>query len=200
MRTGSVSSSVEDELFARARAGDDAVWGELLNKCYPKVARAVRRRLTPPLRSVFDSTDFASDVIKSLVAKAGRFDFDSFDALVGFLVHAAQQKVVDEYRKACALKRGGGSPCATLDGDDPDGGPLAVASDDPTPSQEAVAGEVHEWLYAGQSEPNREVIELKEAGYTCNEIAEQTGWNLRKVQRFFKGLHESYVRASGRAH
>src|SRR5262249_5343246 len=159
----SVSSSVEDdELFARARAGDDAVWGELFHKCYPKVARAVRRRLTPPLRSVFDSTDFASDVMKSLVAKAERLDFDSFESLVAFLVQAARQKVVDEYRKASALKRGGGNPCGTLDAVGPDGGPLAVASDDPTPSQEAVAGEVHDWLLAGQSEPNREVIELKE--------------------------------------
>ena len=37
----------------------------------------------------------------------------------------------------------------------------------------------------------RRVIELKRVGYTNNEIADVCGWNIRRVQRFFKDLHES---------
>src|SRR3954468_17659368 len=86
-----------DELIARARAGDQAAWEELFRACYPKVVRVVRRKLDRPLRPLYDSTDFASDVWKSLAAKCDRFDFPSIDSLMAFLKQAAEQKVIDEY-------------------------------------------------------------------------------------------------------
>lgn len=188
----------DDALFARARAGDPAAWEELFRKCYPKVIRAVRRKLNPPMRSLFDSTDFASDVMKSLAANVERLEFTSFDALMSFLAKVAQQKVIDEYRKAHTLKRDV-ARCQPIHSGGDDGESLVVQSADPTASQVARATEVHEMLLSGQGAPGREVIELKEKGYTCNEIAEQTGWNLRKVQRFFKGLHDTYQKAAGAA-
>ena len=186
----------DDSLFHRARGGDEAAWEELFQKCYPKVVRVVRRKLNTPMRAVFDSTDFASDVMKSLAANAGRLDFPSFQSLMAFLAKVAEQKVVDEYRKAHTLKRDLDRTCA-LDTDGVEGGgPLAVASDDPTASQVALACEAHEQLLAGQSEPARAVIELKHQGYSPDEIADQTGWSIRKIQRFIKGLHDSYARAA----
>ena len=191
------SSFDDDALFARARSGDEAAWKELFQKCYPKVVRVVRRKLNTPLRSLFDSTDFASDVMKSLAANADRLDFASFGSLMAFLARVAEQKVVDEYRKAHTLKRdldrthSLGPDLEERDGDRS----LALPSLDPTASQVALADEVHERLLAGQSAPGRAVIEMKHQGYTCNEIAEQTGWNIRKVQRFFKGLQATYLKA-----
>lgn len=185
----------DDDLFTRARAGDESAWKELFQKCYPKVVRVVRRKLNTPMRSLFDSTDFASDVMKSLAANAGRLDFDSFQSLMAFLARVAEQKVVDEYRKAHTLKRDLDRTLSLYpDARDGDGS-LAVASLDPTASQLALADEAQERLLAGQSEPGRAVIEMKQQGYTCIEIAEQTGWNIRKVQRFFKGLQETYLKA-----
>src|SRR5260370_31446183 len=93
-----------DGLFARARAGDDSAWEELFHVCYPKVVRVVRRKLNRPMRSLYDSTDFASDVMKSLAANAGRLDFDSFGSLMSFLVRVAEQKVIDDYRRVHTLK------------------------------------------------------------------------------------------------
>jgi hypothetical protein len=56
-----------DGLFARAQAGDQAAWEELFRHCYPKLVRVVRRKLTSSaMRSLYDSTDFASDVIVSV--------------------------------------------------------------------------------------------------------------------------------------
>src|SRR5260370_38313806 len=95
------SASVDpDSLFARARAGDNSAWEELFRKCYPKVVRVVRRKLNPPMRSLFDSTDFASDVMKSLAAKADRLEFTSFQSLMAFLGQPAGEKGITENRKA----------------------------------------------------------------------------------------------------
>src|SRR3954465_13429199 len=94
------SSGPNDEgLFARARAGDQAAWEELFRTCYPKVIRVVRRKLDRPMRSLYDSTDFVSDVMKSLAANLDRLDFPSLGSLIAFLAQAAEQKVIDEYRR-----------------------------------------------------------------------------------------------------
>ena len=99
-----VSDHDPGDLFARARAGDQDAWKELFETCYPKVLRVVRRKLDRPMRSLYDSTDFASDVMKSLAAKFDKFDFPSLDSLHAYLVQAAKQKVIDEYRRRHTLK------------------------------------------------------------------------------------------------
>ena len=183
-----------DGLFARARSGDEAAWSELFEVCYPKVVRVVRRRLDRPMRTLFDSTDFASDVMKSLAANADRLDFPSMDSLLAFLAKAAEQKVIDQWRKVHTLKREIGRNCPLAGGPDGTGLEIGVASDDPTASQVAQADEVREQLLANQqTEPQRRAIVLKEEGFTTAEIAEDTGWHLRKVQRFFDNLGNIWV-------
>ena len=65
----------------------------------------VRRKLNRSMRSLYDSTDFASDVMKSLAANIGHLQFPSIDSLLAFLAHVAEQKVIDEYRRRHTLKR-----------------------------------------------------------------------------------------------
>jgi RNA polymerase sigma factor (sigma-70 family) len=187
-----------DGLFARAKGGDQAAWDELFQTCYPKVIRVVRRKLNRPLRSLYDSTDFASDVMKSLAANLDRLDFPSIESLIAFLAQVAEQKVIDEYRRRHTLKRDIDRD-RPIDGYDEAGaGGFGLASNEPTASQLAQAREVHEQLLAGQDESERSVIDLRRQGYSNAEIAEQTGWNIRKVQRFLKGLQESLQNAGGR--
>src|SRR4051794_36653384 len=181
-----------DELIARARAGDQAAWQELFDTCYPKVIRVVRRKLDRPMRSLYDSTDFVSDVMKSLAANLDRLDFPSLGSLIAFLAQAAEQKVIDEYRRRHTLKRDVTRERALVAANGTDIMPLALASADPTASQVAQASEVRERLLAGQGESERAVIELRRLGYTNNEIAERTGWNIRRVQRYLKDLHDSF--------
>jgi RNA polymerase sigma factor (sigma-70 family) len=179
------------ELLARARAGDQAAWDELFRACYPKVVRVVRRKLDRPLRSLYDSTDFASDVMKSLAANLDRLDFPSIQSLMAFLAQAAEQKVIDEYRRRHTLKRditrergiSRGAAAGEYD--------VALPSLEPTASQLAQARETRDQLLSGQDESERRIIELKQQGYTNAEIAAETGWNIRKVQRFLKDLRDS---------
>jgi RNA polymerase sigma-70 factor (ECF subfamily) len=184
-------------LLARARAGDQAAWEELFHTCYPKVVRVVRRKLDRPLRTLYDSTDFASDVMKSLAANFNRLDFPSIHSLMAFLAQAAEQKVIDEYRRRHTLKRDITRERGSVGDEGNDGRSVAVPSPDPTPSQWAQASEVRDRLLAGQDEHERKIIELKQLGYSNAEIAEQTGWNIRKVQRFFKDLHSSVCDTGG---
>src|SRR3954471_21235047 len=152
-----VSDRGPGNLFARARAGDQDAWKELFETCYPKVLRVVRRKLDRPMRSLYDSTDFASDVMKSLAAKFDKFDFPSLDSLHAYLVQSAKQKVIDEYRRRHTLKHDIGRERSVDWAADHDAMALAFASDDPSASQEAQASEVRERLLAGQDETERAI-------------------------------------------
>src|SRR4051794_15715860 len=141
-----------DELIARARAGDQAAWEELFHTCYPKVIRVVRRKLNRPMRSLYDSTDFVSDVMKSLAANLERLDFPSLGSLIAFLAQTAEQKVIVEYRRRHTLKRDITRERALVASDGTDMRPLALTSTGPTASQVAKASEVRERLLAGHQD------------------------------------------------
>ncbi len=160
-----------------AQQGDQEAWRALFDECYPKVLRVIRRKLDrqSPLRSLYDSADFANDVWKSLAAKSGRFDFPSIQALMSFLRQAAEQKLIDERRRFQTQKRDIDRErrLETMTvGDEP----YHLASGDPTPSQWAQEGETQQWLLANCSPEERRVIELRKQNYTNEEIAAQTGW------------------------
>lgn len=180
-----------DNLFARARAGDQGAWEELVTACYSKVRRVVGRKLDRRMRSLFDSTDFANDVFKSLVAKSDRFDFPSIEALNAYLVQAAEQKVIDEYRRQHRRKRDL-SQQARLSELDGAGPRFEIAGHDPTPSQFVQAEETREQLFSGQPEATRQILEMKAQDYTNEEAAEHTGLHLRKVQRLVKQVGDSW--------
>jgi RNA polymerase sigma factor (sigma-70 family) len=179
-----------------AHRGDQAAWETLFKECYPKVRRVVRRKLNRAMRSLYDSTDFASDVMKSLAANFDQLQFPSIDSLLAFLAHVAEQKVIDEYRRRHTLKRDITRERPILAGE-ADSGPVQLPSDDPTPSQLAQANEAHEQLLSRADEMGRTIIELKHQGYKNVEIADRTGWNIRKVQRYLENLRDSLNDSGG---
>ncbi len=176
----------EGDLLDRARQGDQDAWQILFDECYPKIVRVVRRRLSRPMRKIYDSTDIANEVMKSLAAKFHHFDFSSIGGLRAYLIHAAEQKVVDGYRRGHAQKRDLGRDRPLAAGD-PSGG-WDLADDSPTASQLAVASEEQELLLEGQTGPSRTVLELKLQGMSNSEVARETGWHLRKIERFLEKL------------
>jgi RNA polymerase sigma factor (sigma-70 family) len=173
-----------------AQKGNQTAWETLFRECYPKVRRVVRRKLSRSMRSLYDSTDFASDAMERLAANFDQLAFPSINSLIAFLAQVAEQKVIDEYRRQHTLKRDVARDRPISSRTD-DAEPLQVASDGPTASQVAQANEVHERLLARPDETERTIIRLKRQGHTTSDIAEQTGWNIRKVQRFLKDLLDS---------
>jgi DNA-directed RNA polymerase specialized sigma24 family protein len=108
----------------------------------------------------------------------------------------AEQKVIDEYRKRRTLKRDMTRE-RRMTSSDPDSGPVQLPSAEPSASQLAQANEVHERLLNRKDQTERSIIALKEQNYSTAEIADQTGWNIRKVQRFLKDLHDSLEEPGG---
>jgi RNA polymerase sigma-70 factor (ECF subfamily) len=191
-RTDAGTSHEADSLFARAQGGDRAAWDALIELSYERIRRVVSRRLDPPMRSLYDSTDFANDVFKSLVAKSDRFDFATYNDLVSHLAKAAKQKVIDEYRKQHAQKRDirVTAQFDALRGPDGDGfEPVAL---DPSPSQVAQARDVEDQLFAGQNAEEVEAIKMKAVGFSNEQIAKHLHQHPRKIQRFFKRVHDSF--------
>ena len=150
--------------------------------------RVVRRKLNRSMRSLYDSTDFANDAMERLAANIDLLQFPTFGSLIAFLAQVAEQKVIDEYRRQHTLKHDVSRerPLSANDA-----GPIQVQSHDPSASQLAQANECHERLLARDDEIERVIIELRQQGYTTAHIAEKTGWNVRKVQRFLKELLDS---------
>jgi RNA polymerase sigma factor (sigma-70 family) len=183
-------------VLEEAQNGNQMAWEALFKECYPKVRRVVRRKLNRSMRSLYDSTDFASDVMGNLVANLDRLKFPSVDSLLGFLAHVAEQKVIDEHRRQHTLKRNVGRD-QPLSASDPDRDPIQLPSGGPTASQVAQAHEVEEQLLARPDKTERTIIELKQHGFSNSDIAEQTGWNVRKVQRFLEKLRGSMNESGG---
>ncbi|WP_435007905.1 RNA polymerase sigma factor [Tundrisphaera lichenicola] len=189
MVASSPSAGTSNDLIERARQGDQHAWQALFEDCYPKVVRVISRRMSRPMRKFADSTDIANEVMKSLAAKFNHFDFSSVAGLRAFLIHAAEQKVVDGHRWGHAQKR-------DFSRDRPlEGGAYAngweLADDSPTASQVAVATEEEENLLEAQSGERRRILELKRDGLTNSEVARETGWKLRRVERFLEKLRGS---------
>jgi RNA polymerase sigma factor (sigma-70 family) len=172
-------------LFDRAREGDQEAWEILFNECYPKIVRVIGRQLSRRMRKIYDSTDIANEVMKSLAAKFNDFEFSSINGLQAFLIKAAEQKLIDGYRRDHAQKRDLRRDRAFETGELENWEP---ADSSPTASQLAVASEEKTILLDAQSQKNRHVLELKLQGHSNSEVAKTTGWHIRKIERFLQTL------------
>jgi RNA polymerase sigma factor (sigma-70 family) len=186
-------SEIEDDLVLAlrdAQQGDESAWKAVFEECYPKVRRVVRRRLDRSMRALYDSTDFANDAMEDLAANFKQLEFPSVNSLIAFLANVAEKKVIDEYRRQHTLKRDVTRE-RPMFATGPDGGAVQLPSDSPTASQFAQANEVYDRLLERKDETERTIITLRQQGYSNSDIAEQTGWNIRRVQRFLEDLLDS---------
>src|SRR5262249_25287713 len=192
-RNDSSSDSMNHEFamtMREARLGDQAAWGILFKECYPKLLRVVDRWLDRSLRPRYDSADFASEAMKTLVARFDPLRFHSIDSLMGFLVRVAKQHVIDAYRRVYSIKRHIGRERRLFDRG-ADSGTRELCSNDPTPDQLAEAGELREQLQSLVDGEARAAVLLRQQGYPTSAIARRMGWGVRKVQRVFEGLRDS---------
>src|SRR5262245_27253345 len=82
-------------LMTRARDGSQQAARELFERYGQRLLDAIRRRLRHPLRTRFDSADFAQDVWASFFTGALERHFDNADELLAYLARMAKNKVCD---------------------------------------------------------------------------------------------------------
>jgi RNA polymerase sigma factor (sigma-70 family) len=173
--------------LARIRAGDEEAARELLTRYEPKVRLVVRRQLPRILRSRFDSLDFLQSVWRSFFRRmqAGPDDFEDPRHLVAFLARAAQNKVIDEYRRACSRKQ-------DVHLEEPlwaEGSrPRELVAETDSPSEVAEAREAFSRLRDLLPEDRRAILELKVQGLSSQEIGVRLGLSERTVRRVLEDL------------
>lgn len=166
-----------EELIRQFHAGDSAATARLFGM-YNRILRAaVRRRLPPSLRDLFESRDFSQDVWTALCETRDRANrFDDSSQFRSYLVEIAVNKVIDAHRRIRTVRRGGGTREAL--------GP--VPGREPTPSQHAIVGERWESLSKMLPPAHVEIVERLKEGFTVQEVAEMLGVSCRTVGRVVK--------------
>jgi RNA polymerase sigma-70 factor (ECF subfamily) len=190
-----------NRLMDRARAGDEAAFAALIAAFEADVRMMVRVRLPQALRGQFDSMDFVQAVWQSVLAdrQALGAGFSSAGHFRGYLAGVARNKVWEEYRKRTQTRKydlGREEPLYVRRGGRER--PREVPSHDPTPSQEAQAGDRLDQLVAGRSAREAEVVELRRQGLTFAEVAERTGLHERAVRRIIEDVRARLDREEGR--
>ncbi|MEZ6132532.1 MAG: sigma-70 family RNA polymerase sigma factor [Planctomycetaceae bacterium] len=165
-----------DSLFAdfihRIREGDERAAQELVSQYESLVRREVRMHLEDPrLQRVLDSMDVCQSVMASffLRSRAGQYDLESPEQLVGLLVTMARNKVVsaarNEQRRKRDVRRIAGDSEAVNRLTDSGQSPSEIVSHD----------ELFAKFQAGLNDEERLLSELRSDGLEWAEIARQIG-------------------------
>jgi RNA polymerase sigma factor (sigma-70 family) len=173
------------QLIERARLGDGEAVGELLSRYTSHIQRVVRAHLHRRLRARFDSQDFVQAVCASVVAHQSRLQkFERPEELIAYLGAMAANKVIDECRRCLTYEKRNLNRERSL----ADAG--GVRDPGPTASQAAVAREIWQTLLADQPAHYLQIIQLRAAGATFDEIAAEVGLSARQVRRVIRSLSE----------
>ncbi len=179
------------DLLDRAKRFDDQAVRQLLAAFEPEIRIMVRVQLPLKLRQKFDSIDFTQAVWASFFLRIREKDtpFESPRHLGAFLAGIAKNKVMEEHRKRTRtrkydirreeqlyVKRGGRDT------------PVEVVSSDPSPSEEAQAGDRLRQLLKCEGPEMAKIVEMRREGLSYEEIGPRVGLHERTVRRMVNGM------------
>jgi RNA polymerase sigma-70 factor (ECF subfamily) len=181
-------------MVERLRVGDAGAAEQAFRTYEPLLRAMVRRRLTPPLRAKFDSTDVVQSVWAGVLAgfRAAEWQFQDEEHLRAFLVRVTYYHFVKYCRRlGPAVERE-----QRMDGEEY---PRLPPSDQPRPSQVAQADELWMMLWNLCPPAHRKILDLKRQGVPLAEIAKRTGLHESSVRRVLYTLAKRLANARTRA-
>ena len=179
-----------EQLVEQLRDGSEDAARQLLEEYGPYVQRVVRRGLHKKMRARMDSQDLMQAIWASFFVDRNAIGrFTSPEQLTAFLAGMAQNKVIHQYSRMMAQKRGGGNPECPLEDLTPSQAPRASTS---TPSTVASAKEQWELLVNGVGPQEQKIVQLRGEGASCDEIAEELGLQPRTVRGKLQRLIERF--------
>jgi RNA polymerase sigma-70 factor (ECF subfamily) len=173
-----------ESLIQRLQEGcQDAAW-ELIVAYGSCVQRVIRRSLGQRMRTKFDSLDFVQAVWASVFRDRDQFDaFKGPDNLIEFLVTVARNKVLMEHRRRTRMAKYDINRERSLDEAYYVGEGEGIEHPGPRPSEVAIVRERWNTLMERQSPLSRRVVELRLAGMTYDEIANELSISERTARR-----------------
>lgn len=180
----------------RARAGDSASVGILLSHYEREIRLVVRHKLPRRLRGRYDSMDFVQSVYQSIMTDWIDSTFAGFETpaqVSAYLRNTAANKVLEIYRRETRTQKydiGREVSISSLEQGSPDSQVafLEPVSPDPSPSQQAMAGDLKEKLVRGRPAVVGQILDLREEGLTFQEIADRVGLSERSVRRTLEDI------------
>jgi RNA polymerase sigma-70 factor (ECF subfamily) len=188
-------------LIARLSNGDDVEEAarRIVEEYGPHLRAIIRRRLHPRMRSIFDSDDFMQSVWGSLARMGPRLNgVNDSEQLVALLTAIASNKVIEQLRFRIVTREQKAPPhlmpinVTRFELEKADKLPHPVLL--PRASQVAVAREHWRQLLDGESELGKKFLELRLAGSSNEEIAQELGIGLRTVGRILQRLRKNEAR------
>jgi RNA polymerase sigma-70 factor (ECF subfamily) len=170
-----------DELLRRLGSGDESAAAEVFRAYEPYLRRVVRRRMPAQAQSRFDSGDVLQSVWADLLPglREARWRFADAGHLRAFLIRVVQNRLYDRSRRALRqINRE--EPLASL--------PTEPPATLPRPSEHAQAAAIWERLLASCPPEHHEVLRLRRAGLTFQEIADTVGMHEGSVRRIVREL------------
>lgn len=167
-----------DHWIGRLNDGDVAAVDRVFRAYEPYLRIAVRRRLSPRLRSKVDSGDIVQSVFADVLrgVRDGGWKFEGRPQLQALLRRIAWRRLADRYQKhGAALERE--QPFIE---ERPQGYPDPAQ---PRPSQVAQGREVWDRVLRACPSAHREVVVMRRDGFKMSEIAERTGLHEGSVRR-----------------
>ena len=183
-----------EHLIDEVAAGSEAAVWQLAETYTPYIIRAVRLSLPPKLRQKFDSQDIAQTLWASiLLGGTDLHRLKSPENLIAFLARAAKNKVIDETRRFHTQKY-------NVAREEPLDSSLAAAhrrvnyqpgplhSREPTPSKQISVRERWDRLVANASERDRQILKMRIAGRSFDDISVQVHVSSMTARRAIERL------------
>lgn len=172
-----------EHLLKLLSEGDSEAIEHVFVNVAPGLRTLVRRQISGPLRSKFDSEDVVLSVWTDLLDgfRDGRWSFETAAQLRAFLITATRRRLIDrvrQHRRAIELEQ----PFSSEE----DGRQLA--SGVAAPSEVARGNELWRQLLALCPPAHRELLALKRQGLPLAEIAARTGLHASSVRRILYDL------------
>ncbi len=173
-------------LLVRVGEGDDEAVREFLARYEREVLMMVRFRLPRAIRNQYESTDFVQAVWKSMLPQLRRtsIGFENERHLLHYLAGMVRNKIFEKHRRLTLTEKydiAREEPLYVRRGERVEA--REIVAPDPTPSQEAQAGECFEQLVHNRTPIEAEVIRLKRDGLSYAEIEARTRVGERSLRR-----------------
>ena len=195
----------EAELLARVVAGDRLALQRLLIGHQTRLMARIEQRLPPDLRSVISAEDILQETYIEVFRNIQDFQGTDENAFFAWLATIARNRLVDNVRAQCAVKRGGGRRRIETTGSS-SVAPLVemLLTDSHTPSRSVAAHEFESAIgvaLAGLKPEYREALQLRFlGGLSAAEVAarmDRSVWSIHKLcSRGLQQLRESMGEAS----